>query len=132
MARTRSPARLIIALSVAGVLAIFLVYVAILGSGTPQVQPGELNGRTNEVVLTGKVVPGSSAQLANEGVRFRLADVEGGTSVPVIYRDSPPDQFKDGRDLSVRGRLRSGVFVGVKGTMVTKCPSKYQAKKSAA
>jgi cytochrome c-type biogenesis protein CcmE len=132
VARTSNPARLIIALSVAGVLAVFLVYVAVAGSGTPQVQPSQLNGRTNEVVLTGKVVPGSSAQLANEGVRFRLSDVKGGTSVPVIYRDSPPDQFKDGRDLSLRGRLRNGVFVGMKGTMVTKCPSKYQAKKSAA
>jgi cytochrome c-type biogenesis protein CcmE len=131
VARTRSPARLIIALSVAGVLAIFLVYVAVLGNGTPQVQPGELNGRTNEVVLTGKVVPGSSARLADEGVRFRLADVDGGTSVPVIYRDSPPDQFKDGRDLSVRGRVHNGVFMGMKGTMVTKCPSKYSASRQA-
>jgi cytochrome c-type biogenesis protein CcmE len=131
VARTRSPARLIIALSVAGVLAVFLVYVAVAGNGTPQVQPGELNGRTNEVVLTGKVVPGSSAQLVNEGVRFSLRDLDGGTSIPVVYRDSPPDQFKGGRDLSVRGRLHNGVFVGMKGTMVTKCPSKYQAKKSA-
>ena len=128
MARTSSPARLIVALSVAGVLAVFLVYVAIAGGGTPQVQPSELNGRTKEVVLTGKVVPGSDSQLTNEGVRFRLRDVNGGATVPVIYRDSPPDQFKGGRDLSVRGQLRNGVFVGVPGTMVTKCPSKYQAK----
>jgi hypothetical protein len=56
VARTSSPARLIVALSVAGVLAVFLVYVAIAGGGTPQVQPSELKGRTKEVVLTGKVV----------------------------------------------------------------------------
>ena len=128
MARTSSPARLIVALSVAGVLAVFLVYVAIAGGGTPQVQPSELKGRTKVVVLTGKVVPGSDSQLTNEGVRFRLRDVNGGTTVPVIYRDSPPDQFKGGRDLSLRGQLRNGVFVGEPGTMVTKCPSKYQAK----
>ncbi len=54
MARTRNPARLILALSVAGVLAVFLVYVAIAGGGTPQLQPSELRGRTGEVVLTGK------------------------------------------------------------------------------
>jgi cytochrome c-type biogenesis protein CcmE len=120
----------VIALSVAGVLAVFLVYVAIAGNGMPQVQPGQLNGRTTEVTLVGKVVPGSKADLATEGVRFRLADVDGGTSVPVVYRDSPPDQFKGGRDLSLRGQLRNGVFVGVPGTMVTKCPSKYSASRS--
>jgi cytochrome c-type biogenesis protein CcmE len=128
VARTRSPARLVIALSVAGVLAVFLVYVAVAGNGMAQVSPGQLDGRTSQVVLTGKVVTGSVTELRDEGVRFRLRDVEGGSSVPVVYRDSPPDQFKAGRDLSVRGRLHSGIFVGEKGTMVTKCPSKYQAK----
>jgi cytochrome c-type biogenesis protein CcmE len=128
VARTRSPARLVIALSVAGVLAVFLVYVAVAGNGTAQLSPSQLAGRTSQVVLTGKVVTGSVAELRDEGVRFRLRDVEGGSSVPVVYRDSPPDQFKEGRDLSVRGRLHNGVFVGEKDTMVTKCPSKYQAK----
>jgi cytochrome c-type biogenesis protein CcmE len=127
VARTRSPARLVIALSVAGVLAVFLVYVAVAGNGMAQVSPSQLNGRTSQVVLTGKVVTGSVAELRDEGVRFRLRDVEGASSVPVVYRDSPPDQFKAGRDLSVRGRLHNGVFVGEQGTMVTKCPSKYQA-----
>jgi cytochrome c-type biogenesis protein CcmE len=127
VARTRSPARLLIALSVAGVLAVFLVYVAVAGNGMAQVSPSQLNGRTSQVVLTGKVVTGSVAELRDEGVRFRLRDVEGASSVPVVYRDSPPDQFKAGRDLSVRGRLHNGVFVGEQGTMVTKCPSKYQA-----
>jgi cytochrome c-type biogenesis protein CcmE len=128
VARTRNPARLVIALSVAGVLAVFLVYVAVAGNGMAQVSPSQLNGRTSQVVLTGKVVTGSVAELRDEGVRFRLRDVNGGSTVPVVYRDSPPDQFKAGRDLSVRGRLHNGVFVGEQGTMVTKCPSKYQAK----
>jgi cytochrome c-type biogenesis protein CcmE len=131
VARSRSPARLIIALSVAGVLAIFLVYVAIAG-GTPQLQPSELPGHKGEVVLTGTVVNGSVSQLANQAVRFRLRDRTGSTTVRVLYADYPPDQFKEGRDLSLRGKLQHGVFVGAKGTMVTKCPSKYQAKKSAA
>jgi cytochrome c-type biogenesis protein CcmE len=110
------------------VLAVFLVYVAVAGNGMAQVSPSQLNGRTSQVVLTGKVVTGSVAELRDEGVRFRLRDVNGGSTVPVVYRDSPPDQFKAGRDLSVRGRLHNGVFVGEQGTMVTKCPSKYQAK----
>jgi 4-hydroxy-tetrahydrodipicolinate reductase len=38
VARTRSPARLLIALSVAGVLAIFLLYITIEGDGVPRVE----------------------------------------------------------------------------------------------
>ena len=128
MARRTSPVRLILALSVACVLALFLVYFAIAG-GTPQVQPSELAKHTGAVVLTGKVVSGSIEQTGEKGVRFRLADRNGGHAVPVVYRDNPPDQFKDGRDISVHGTVRNGVFVGEKGTMVTKCPSKYQAAK---
>ncbi len=129
MARRTSPVRLILALSVACVLALFLVYFAIAG-GTPQVQPSELSKHTGAVVLTGKVVSGSIVSSGQEGVRFRLRDRDGSSAVPVVYRDNPPDQFKGGRDISVHGTVRNGVFVGEKGTMVTKCPSKYQAAKS--
>jgi cytochrome c-type biogenesis protein CcmE len=131
VARTRSPARLILALSVAGVLAIFLVYVAIAGGGTPQLQPSELRGRTGEVVLTGKVVHRTVRDLPAEGVRFRLRDREGTTSILVRYPDTPPDQFKAGRELYLRGELRNGVFLGKPGSMVTKCPSKYSGEKQA-
>ena len=130
MASRRSPARLLIALSIAAVLAVFLVYVAIAGGGTPDIQPSQLKNRSGEVVLTGRVVDGTVRETA-DGVRFRLSDIEGAASVLVVYRDSPPDQFKEGRDLSVRGRLtRAGVFRGEPGTMITKCPSKYESKKS--
>ena len=127
MASRRSPARLIVALSVAAVLAVFLVYVAIAGGGTPDIQPGELKNRTGELTLTGRVVDGSVRE-TRDGVRFRLRDIDGRASVLVVYRDTPPGQFKEGRDLSVRGELiRGGVFRGEPGTMVTKCPSKYES-----
>ncbi|MFN2471483.1 MAG: cytochrome c maturation protein CcmE [Gaiellaceae bacterium] len=127
MARRRNPARLIVALSVAAVLAVFLVYVAVAGGGTPQVKPSELQGHASAVVLTGQVVAGTVR--ASEGaVRFRLRDVGGTASVAVVYRDNPPDQFKAGRDLSLRGTMRSGLFVGEPGTMITKCPSKYSPR----
>ena len=130
MASRRSPARLIIALSVAAVTAVFLVYVAIAGGGTPDIQPSGLKNRKGEVVLTGEVVQGTIRE-TDDGVRFRLRDIEGTASVLVVYGDSPPDQFKEGRDLSLRGELAgAGVFRGEPGTMVTKCPSKYESKKS--
>ena len=118
-----------LALSVAAVLAIFLVYVSLAGGGTPALQPGELNGRTEKVVLTGKVAT-PAVEISESLHRFRLRDIEGNASVAVTYPGSLPDQFKVGRDISVQGRLRGGVFRGVEGTMITKCPSKYAPKKS--
>jgi cytochrome c-type biogenesis protein CcmE len=127
VARRSNPARLVLALSVAAVLAVFLVYVSFAGGGTPAVEPSELNGRTEAVVLSGKVVPGA-VQTSGEVTRFRLRDVKGSATVRVSYAGGLPDQFKAGRDLRVNGQLRRGVFVGEPGTMVTKCPSKYVPK----
>ena len=111
-------------------LAVFLVYTAIAG-GTPQLRPSELKGRTGEVALVGKVVGHVSGDARGQGLRFRLRDVEGSTSIPVVYRGSVPDLFKSGRDISLKGKLRNGTFVGTPGTLVTKCPSKYVAEKKA-
>ena len=54
---------------------------------------------------------------------------EGTAAVPVVYRGSVPDLFRSGRDISLRGELSNGTFVGKPGTLVTKCPSKYTDKK---
>ena len=124
-----SPVRLVIALSVAAALAIFLLYVSLAG-GTPSIQPSQLGKHRGNVALVGKVVgtPQGDGHAAN-GLRFALKDVKGSASVPVVYRGSVPDQFKTGRELRIEGRLQNGVFVAKKDSMRTKCPSKYTAKK---
>jgi cytochrome c-type biogenesis protein CcmE len=118
----------VIALGIAAMLAVFLVYTSVAG-GTPQLRPSELKGRTGEVALVGKVVGQVSGDARGAGLRFRLRDVEGTASIPVVYKGSVPDMFRSGRDISLRGQLRSGTFVGKPGTLVTKCPSKYTAEK---
>jgi cytochrome c-type biogenesis protein CcmE len=118
----------VIALAVAGCLAVFLLYTSIAGGGVPSLQPSELRGRSGEVSLSGRVV-GPVRESAGVA-RFRLRDVQGAGTVAVVYRDALPDQFKVGRDISLDGRLRNGVFVGEPGTMVTECPSKYTDKKT--
>jgi cytochrome c-type biogenesis protein CcmE len=125
VARSGSPVRLVVALSVAAALAVFLLYVSVAG-GTPSIQPSQLNGRTGEVALVGKVIgtPAGEGHDAH-GLRFRLQDVAGGASVPVVYRGSVPDLFKSGREVRVEGRLQSGVFVAKRDSLRTKCPSKY-------
>ncbi len=127
-----SPVRLVVALSVAAALAIFLLYVSVAG-GTPSIQPSQLKGRTGEVALVGTVVgPSTGGGHDAQGLRFRVQDVEGGAvRVPVVYRGSVPDQFKVGREVRMEGRLQSGVFVAKRDSLRTKCPSKYTPKKTA-
>ena len=130
MARKRSPARLVVALSVAALLAVFLIYTAIAG-GTPSLRPSQLAGHSGRVSLTGMVVgrvTGDAHQAG--GMRFTLRDRNGTATVPVVYRGSVPDLFRSGRDVLIEGRLKDGVFVAYPGTLVTKCPSKYSPKKS--
>lgn len=130
MARRRSPAKLVIALSVAAVLAVFLLYTSIAGGGTPSLRPSTLSGHTGKVSLAGYVLKPVTGDAHGAGLHFRLRDVKGTASVPVVYKGSVPDLFRAGRDVVVEGRYANGVFVAVPGTLVTKCPSKYTPKKS--
>ncbi|HEY7381681.1 MAG TPA: cytochrome c maturation protein CcmE [Gaiella sp.] len=128
MPRNGSPARLVIALSIAAALAVFLLYTSIAGGGTPSLAPSELKGRTDEVSLAGRVIGPVTGDAHAGGMRFVLRDVEGKATVPVLYKGSVPDLFRVGRDISVTGSLRNGTFVTSPGSMITKCPSKYTAE----
>jgi cytochrome c-type biogenesis protein CcmE len=125
----RSPARLIVALSVAAVLAVFLLYTSIAGGGTPSLQPSQLPGHAGRVSLVGIVAGQASGDAHERGLHFMLRDRHAMASVPVVYKGSVPDLFKTGREVVVDGELRNGTFVAVPDTLVTKCPSKYTPKK---
>lgn len=119
-----------IALSVAAVLAVFLLYSSIAGGGTPSLRPSSLPGHTERVYLTGVVLKPVTGDAHAGGLHFRLRDKNGTAVVRVVYTGSVPDLFRPGRDVVLEGRLRQGVFVAVPGTLVTKCPSKYAPKKT--
>ena len=129
----RSPARLVIALSVAAALAVFVIYTAVAGAGTPQIQPSDLARHTDEVLLVGKVVSESGDAHSSAGKRFMLRNVKGHqrARANVVYHGTVPDLFAVGREVVVTGKLRNGVFLANTDSLSTKCPSKYQpAKKS--
>ncbi len=125
MPRRRSPARLVIALSVAATLAVFLLYTSLAGGSTPSLRPSQVASHSGTVSLAGVVLAPVSGDAHEGGLRFRLRDINGTTSVPVLYTGSVPDLFAAGRDVSVRGRLQDGIFVAERNSLVTKCPSKY-------
>jgi cytochrome c-type biogenesis protein CcmE len=130
VSRKRSPARLVIALSVAAILAVFLVYTAISGASTPSLKPSELAGHNGRVSLVGTVIGPVAGDAHAGGLHFRLRDINGTTTVPVTYTGSVPDLFRAGRHVVVDGHLRNGTFVAVPDTLVTKCPSKYAPAKT--
>jgi cytochrome c-type biogenesis protein CcmE len=127
----RSPARLVIALSVAAALAVFVVYTAVAGAGTPQLQPSDLPAQHGEVLLVGKVVRASGDAHSSAGLRFVLRNVKGHprARANVVYHGTVPDLFGVTREVVVTGKLHDGVFVANDGSLSTKCPSKYAPAK---
>ena len=119
-----------IALSVAGALAIFVVYTALAGNGVAQLTPSTVAGAKGTVLLVGKVV--GPVQHANGGIRFQVKDI--GDNKPgrvyVNYSGSVPDLFGTGKDISVAGRMRGGSFAATPGSLITKCPDHYAPAKS--
>jgi cytochrome c-type biogenesis protein CcmE len=129
----RSPARLVIALSVAAALAVFILYTSIAGAGTPQISPSTLGQHTGEdVLLVGTVVGHVAGDSHAGGMRFVLKDDHGSAPARtrVLYSGSVPDLFRTGRQVVVEGTLHDGTFVAKPGSLVTKCPSKYTPAKS--
>jgi len=124
VARNPRSVRLVIALSVAAVLAVFLLYVSIAGGRQAQLKPSQLAGHAETVSLVGRVVGHARGDgYSKNGLHFRVGDIGGSASVPYM--------FKTGRHVVVDGRYAHGVFVAKHDTLVTKCPSKYAPAKKA-
>lgn len=116
-----------VALAVAGVLAVFLLYTALGGGSIELLQPSNLGAHTGTVSLTGKVRgPVTGDAKSDGGLRFSLHNINGTSPlVPIVYHGSVPDLFKAGRDVNLTGHLEGASFVA--NQMTTKCPSKYTA-----
>jgi cytochrome c-type biogenesis protein CcmE len=118
--------RLVLALSVAVLLAVALIYTSFSAS-TEAKEPSQLIGAApgTSYEMTGKVVPGS-IEKQGAGIAFRVKDREGESqSLPVTYRGTVPDPFRGGREIVLTGAMESGTFVGKPETLITKCPSKF-------
>lgn len=121
--------RLVVALSAAVCLATALIWTSFSASSesrTPsQLLAAATPSQTYE--LTGKVADGTWERrgAVNE---FRVRDRSGTASVPVRYKGAVPDPFREGREIVIKVRKEGGMFVGVRDSLVTKCPSKFAEK----
>jgi cytochrome c-type biogenesis protein CcmE len=123
--------RLFVALGAAVLLAGALLYTS-FGTATAARTPSQLlssNPGAGSYELTGKVVPGTIRHQGS-GLVFRVRDRTGTQSIPVKYQGIVSDTFRGGREIIVKGSVKSGVFQGQRDTLTTKCPSKFQNKPS--
>jgi cytochrome c-type biogenesis protein CcmE len=126
--------RLVVALSVAVVLASALIYTS-FSAASPALSPSQLLRQAQpgrSYLLTGTVVAHS---VARDGavLNFSVADRAGSaTAVPVAYTGTVPDPFREGREVIVTVEKQGGQYVGERNSLITKCPSKYKEAPSSA
>jgi cytochrome c-type biogenesis protein CcmE len=121
--------RLVVALTAAVLLASALVYTSFSASSEART-PSQLartaqSGTSYE--LTGTVAHGS-VRRDGSTLHFVVRDRKGAGSIPISYRGTVPDPFREGREVIVQVRRQGAGFVGEPDSLVTKCPSKFKAK----
>ncbi len=80
--------------------------------------------------VKGPVVNGSINRNPDNRLLVSFRIEENKSTLPVTYKGITPDMFEDGREVVVEGTLgRDGVFHA--NTLMTSCPSKYEAEKEA-
>jgi cytochrome c-type biogenesis protein CcmE len=131
--------RLVIALSIASLLTVFLVYQLVNGSGQLVVSVAQLNSNLDgsavkTVQLTGMTVSceGGPCTGRQAPFTFMLKDEGSPQTIKVNYEGGVvPDAFREGRRVMVTGRLEGSTFVAQTDSLTTKCPSKYSGGSTA-
>jgi cytochrome c-type biogenesis protein CcmE len=124
--------RLVVALSVAVLLAVALIYTSFSAS-TQAKEPSQILSAApgTNYEMTGKVVVGSIKNTGDGGMTFEVKDRAGSNAtMPVSYHGSVPDPFRGGREIILTGQMQNGTFVGEPESLITKCPSKFTTNAS--
>lgn len=113
----------------------YLLYNAFLSGSAYFLTVGEFKAQaatmaSERVRLGGQVVPGSvNWDSKSLTIKFNIRDEATDDTLPVVYKGVVPDTFQPGNEVVVEGRLAaSGEFQA--DTLLAKCPSKYEPKKS--
>lgn len=122
--------KVLIAVSVIVAALGFLLVTAFQNNAVYYLTVSELQAATPSIYgqpvrVAGNVVPGSiQRDPLSMVVNFEAEDESG--RIPVTYRGVLPDIFGDGIQVVVEGKYaESGVFTA--GTLLAKCPSKFEA-----
>jgi cytochrome c-type biogenesis protein CcmE len=123
--------RLVIALTVAVLLAAALIYTSFSAANEALTPSKLLTGAEpgKSYRLTGKVVDGSIREIPG-GKAFRVRDRDGNAAVNVSYVGAIPDPFREGREIVITVRKNGSGFTGERDSLITKCPSKFTDAKT--
>ncbi len=111
----------------------YLMFTGFSKSSSYFVTIAQMRDKADEMVgkslkVSGKIV-GKSVAWDSQKIQltFEIRDDKGRT-VPIIYNGIKPDNFEDGKEALLEGRLGpDGVFTAQ--SLLVKCPSKYEAEK---
>jgi cytochrome c-type biogenesis protein CcmE len=122
--------RLGVALSVAVLLGVALIYVSFSASDQTK-EPSQILTATpgQKFEMNAKVIP-KSVRHDGETLKFEVEDRNGGGALPVSYQGVVPDPFRGGREIVLTGAVENGTFVGEPESLITKCPSKFTTNAS--
>lgn len=126
--------RLVVALTAAVLLAGALAVTSFSASSEARTPKQLANAQVGESYqLTGRVAKGSYERRGDVHT-FLVQERKGTETVPVTYKGSVPDAFREGREVIITVSREAGGsgFVGEKDSLITKCPSKFSAKDEAA
>ena len=120
------------------VLSTFMLYTAFAGEDVrePVLQVAELGAHERvarrELVQLDGVAAGPVTGDKGERIEFFATDRKGNHKTRIVYEGSVPDAFRVGRQVIVKGSLEgTGAqqrFVAKPGSLVTKCPSKFETE----
>ena len=120
--------RLTVALTAALLLASALVWTS-FSAGREELTASQLLARAQpgqSYILAGTVLDGS-VRHEGDALLFRVRDPRLKLSVGVRYTGVVPDPFAAGRGVLVTVQRQGAGFIGQQNSLLTKCPSKYQA-----
>ena len=121
---------------VIGIVIIILIVAYLFWSGMKEssvyfLTVGEFSEQQHKLIgkgirINGDLVPGSIQwDAANLILTFQLTD--GKNTVNVRHKGVAPDTFSEAVSVVVEGKYQDGIFEATQ--IMTKCPSKYEAKK---
>ena len=122
--------RLGVALSVAVLLGVALIYVSFNASDQTK-EPSQILTAApgQKFEMNAKVIP-KTVRHQGETLKFEVEDRNGGGAMPVSYQGVVPDPFRGGREIVLTGAVEHGTFVGEPESLITKCPSKFTTNAS--
>jgi cytochrome c-type biogenesis protein CcmE len=115
--------------TIIGVIIIVAVIAAIiptfLSNKIEYVNFNDARQKTKTVEVKGTWLKDKEAKFEGNKFSFYMRD-DNNTEMKIVYDGAKPNNFEVAEAVVVKGKVRDGVFMA--NDILTKCPSKYEAK----